>query len=103
MLESQALAGGGEEEYSEYARFLQGAGEPPRFLEQSVAAPAAAPGSPSFPVLLSFGGASASDGAASHQWWPQGNRSGADGGAPPPATWAGSGWWPAPPRDPSAG
>ncbi|KAG2560309.1 ethylene-responsive transcription factor ERF110-like [Panicum virgatum] len=102
LLESQALAGGGEEEYSEYARFLQGSGEPPRFLEQTVAAPAAAPGSPSFPVLLSFG-ASGSDGAASHQWWPEGNRSGGDGVAPPPATWAGSGWWPAPPRDPSAG
>ena len=99
LLESQALAGGGEEEYSEYARFLQGAGEPPRFLEQTVTAPAAAPGSPSFPVFLSFGGASGSDGAESHQWWPQGSRSGSDGGA----TRADSGWWPAPPRDPSAG
>ncbi|PAN41410.1 hypothetical protein PAHAL_8G041700 [Panicum hallii] len=109
LLESQALAGGGGGgEYSEYARFLQGAGEPPRFLEQTVTAPAAAPGSPSFPVFLSFGGASESNGAARHQWWPQGSRSGSDGGAghpPPPATWAdaGSGWWPAPPRDPSAG
>jgi len=99
LLESQALAGGGEEEYSEYARFLQGAGEPPRFLEQTVTAPAAAPGSPSFPVFLSFGGASGSDGAESHQWWPQGSRSGSDGGA----TRADSGWWPAPPRNPSAG
>ncbi|RLM68851.1 putative AP2/EREBP transcription factor superfamily protein [Panicum miliaceum] len=109
LLESQALAGScGGGEYSEYARFLQGAGEPPRFLEQTVTAPAAAPGSSSFPVFLSFGGGSESDGAASHQWWPQGSRSGSDGGAghpPPPATWAdaGSGWWPAPPRDPSAG
>ena len=82
-----------------FAGFLQGAGEPPRFLEQTVTAPAAAPGSPSFPVFLSFGGASGSDGAESHQWWPQGSRSGSDGGA----TRADSGWWPAPPRDPSAG
>ncbi|CAN6380708.1 unnamed protein product [Urochloa humidicola] len=108
LLESQALAAGGagaggEEEYSEYARFLQGAGEPPRFIEEATPA---APGSSSFPVFLSFGGGGG--GAASHEWWTQGSGSGSDGRAahpppPPPATWADSGWWPAPPRDPSAG
>jgi len=71
LLESAALAGG-DKEYLEYPRFLQGAGKPPHFLKQTVTAPTVAPDSPSFPVFLSFGGASESNDAASHQWWPQG-------------------------------
>ncbi|XP_062197451.1 ethylene-responsive transcription factor ERF110-like [Phragmites australis] len=106
LLESQALVGG---EYSEYARFLQGAGEPLRFHEQTVGAVqrpvVTAPGAPSgssFPVLFSFGGGE-NDGAASHLWPPV-KGSASDAGAehpPPPATWPDSRWWPAPPRDPS--
>ncbi|OEL35145.1 hypothetical protein BAE44_0003836, partial [Dichanthelium oligosanthes] len=111
LLESQALAGGGGgAEYSEYARFLQGAGEPPRFYEPTARGPqppavTAAPGSSSFPVFFSFGGgeASESNSAGSHQWWPQGSGDVGAGHPSPPATLAGSGWWPAPPRDPSVG
>ncbi|KAF8641961.1 hypothetical protein HU200_067677 [Digitaria exilis] len=67
LLESQALSwgSGAGEEYSEYARFLQGAGERTRFFEQTapvVTARAAASGSSPFPVFFSFGGP-----AASHQ------------------------------------
>ncbi|RCV37226.1 hypothetical protein SETIT_8G046300v2 [Setaria italica] len=104
LLESQALAAGaGGGEYSEYARFLQGAGEPPRFFEPT--APAA-PGSSSFPVFFSFGGGDGGSDGASHHPWPPASTGTSNSGAghpPPPATWADSGWWPAPPRDPSAG
>ncbi|KAF8753592.1 hypothetical protein HU200_011615 [Digitaria exilis] len=101
LLESQAVsgAGGSGEEYSEYARFLQGAGETPRFFEPAVTAAAAS--SSEFPVLFSFGGA-----AAGQQRWPQqGSRSEGDGGDgyTPAVSWTESGWWPAAPRDPSAG
>ncbi|KAL6870903.1 hypothetical protein ACP4OV_014751 [Aristida adscensionis] len=98
LLESQGLGAGGE--YSEYARFLQGAGEPPRLFGHggqaasasqppapAVTAPFAPPGS-SFPVLFSFGGGDGAggDGAAGHA---------------PATAWPDSGWWPAPPRDPA--
>jgi len=121
LLESQALAlAGCGGEYSEYARFLQGPAEPtPRLYDQAAAravsppAVTAASGSSSassFPVLFSFGGGGGdSSGAGGHhrQWWTQGSSgSASDGGTgypspPPPATWSDSGWWPAPPRDPS--
>ncbi|KAF8736675.1 hypothetical protein HU200_014322 [Digitaria exilis] len=102
LLESQAVSfsGGGGEEYSEYARFLQSAGETPCFFEPAVTA-AAASSSSAFPVLFSFGGA-----AAGQQSWPQqGSRSEGDGGDgyTPAVSWTESGWWPAAPRDPSAG
>jgi len=118
LLESQALAlAGGDGEYSEYARFLQGPGEPPtRLYDQVAAAPAcavrppavtaASGSSPSFPVLR--GGGESSGAVGRHrQWWPQGSGSASDGGAEtgypssPTASWEDSGWWPAPPRDPS--
>ncbi|TVU26693.1 hypothetical protein EJB05_29249, partial [Eragrostis curvula] len=67
VLESQEAmalgAVGGE--YSEYARFLQGAGEPPRFLHETARASqppavtkpvAPSSSSSSFPVFFSFGG-----------------------------------------------
>ncbi|CAD6254662.1 unnamed protein product [Miscanthus lutarioriparius] len=126
LLESQALAlAGGDGEYSEYARFLQGPGEAPtRLYDQVAAAPAravrppavtAASGSssspPSFPVLFSLGGGGGGESSGAvgrhRQWWPQGSGSGSDGGAgtgypsSPTASWEDSGWWPAPPRDPS--
>ncbi|XP_066334625.1 ethylene-responsive transcription factor ERF110-like [Miscanthus floridulus] len=126
LLESQALAlAGGDGEYSEYARFLQGPGEPPtRLCDQVAAAPAravrppavtAASGSssssPSFPVLFSLGGGGGGESSGAvgrhRQWWPQGSGSASDGGAgtgypsSPTASWEDSGWWPAPPRDPS--
>ncbi|KAK3119843.1 hypothetical protein QOZ80_9AG0676170 [Eleusine coracana subsp. coracana] len=86
VLESQeAVVGGAGEgggEYSEYARFLQGAGEPPRFLlEQTTALPGAASSSSSFPVFFSFGGG---DGNVEHS-------------SPPAAPRPGFGWWPSPP------
>ncbi|XP_062182443.1 ethylene-responsive transcription factor ERF110-like [Phragmites australis] len=103
LLESQALAS--DWEYSEYARFLQGANELPRFLEQTVQAPqppaVTAPGalsSSSFPVFSGFVVGDESDGTL-HHLQTQGSRS---GHPPAPATWPGSsGWWPAPPQDPS--
>ncbi|KAK3118493.1 hypothetical protein QOZ80_9BG0700120 [Eleusine coracana subsp. coracana] len=89
VLESQqaaAVVGAGEEgEYSEYARFLQGAGEPPRFVLDQPGTEAALPGvassSSSFPVFFSFGGG---DGNVGHY-------------SPPAAPRPGFGWWPSPP------
>ncbi|KAJ1274502.1 hypothetical protein BS78_05G066800 [Paspalum vaginatum] len=109
LLESQALAGGAGGEYSEYARFLQGpadADAPRRFYDEeqppraaTLPVPAAAgvgsSAPASFPVFFSFGGGASesSDGAASQQHlWPQGSDTWPD---------AGSGWWRAPPGDPS--
>lgn len=105
LLESQALALAGGREYSEYARFLQCPADPPRLYDQAPAAtvPSAASGSASssFPVLFRFGGGGESSGAASSQWWTQGSRSvSQEGAGSPPASWADSAWWPAPPRDP---
>ncbi|KAL6591952.1 hypothetical protein ACP70R_049644 [Stipagrostis hirtigluma subsp. patula] len=110
LLESQELGGGGE--YSEYARFLQGAGETPRFFDRMASAsqpPAVtAPGAPSgssFPVFFSFGGGGGSEtdcGAAS-PLRPPGSGVASDGvvGHSPAAAWPDAGWWSAPPRDPS--
>ncbi|KAL6592037.1 hypothetical protein ACP70R_049623 [Stipagrostis hirtigluma subsp. patula] len=111
LLESQELGGGGE--YSEYARFLQGAGETPRFFEQTASAsrqPAVtAPGAPSgssFPVFFSFeggGGGSETDGGAARYLRPPGSGAASEGvvGHPPATAWPDAGWWSAPPRDPS--
>ncbi|KAL6658345.1 hypothetical protein ACP70R_003931 [Stipagrostis hirtigluma subsp. patula] len=110
LLESQELGGGGE--YSEYARFLQGAGETPPFFDRTASAsqpPAVtAPGAPSgssFPVFFSSagGGGRQNDGGAASHLRPPGSGVSSNGvaGHPPAAAWPDAGWWPAPPRDPS--
>ncbi|XP_040385118.1 ethylene-responsive transcription factor ERF110-like [Oryza brachyantha] len=99
--QSQGMVGA---EYSEYARFLQGAGEPPGFLEQVMDSPqpsaaGASSASPSFPLLYSF----APHGRDSEPRPPPGSGGAGGGGTvdPPPATWPDSGWRAPPPWDPS--
>uniref|UniRef100_A0A0E0MCV6 AP2/ERF domain-containing protein n=1 Tax=Oryza punctata TaxID=4537 RepID=A0A0E0MCV6_ORYPU len=104
--QSQGMVDG--QEYSEYARFLQGAGEPPHFLEQimdsprpSTAAGASSSGQSSFPLLYSFAGHEL--GNEPNLARPPESGGAGDGrrGSPPPATWPDYGWGAPPPWDPS--
>ncbi|EAY80091.1 hypothetical protein OsI_35260 [Oryza sativa Indica Group] len=110
--QSQGMVGVGEE-YSEYARFLQGAGEPPHFLEQimedsprpstAAGASSSSSGQSSFPLFYSFAGHELGGNEANLARPPESGGAGGDGGrgSSPPATWPGYGWGAPPPWDPS--
>ncbi|BAT12845.1 Os11g0168500 [Oryza sativa Japonica Group] len=110
--QSQGMVGVGEE-YSEYARFLQGAGEPPHFLEQimedsprpstAAGASSSSSGQSSFPLFYSFAGHELGGNEANLARPPESGGAGGDGGrgSSPPVTWPGYGWGAPPPWDPS--
>ncbi|KAG8088918.1 hypothetical protein GUJ93_ZPchr0011g28120 [Zizania palustris] len=104
-------------EYTAYARFLLGAGEPPHFLEemmdspqppaQAVTAAGATSSSsgPSFPLLYNFAVHERDNESRQRNLHPPESGSAGDGGTGyPPATWPDPGWRappPPPPWDPS--